>query len=379
MFNPGFHLTQILSQSRDLAKDPSQFINPHTGQSYTKDNVIKIIGDFIAEYDKGMNKQTEVVKDKLEADMPTPDKFNADKSIKGLKQFQIAAQYFIRNIPLEFKVEYLNKMQKKCPNIIVDPNLRLIDPIAKDKLQYGLADVYRFIGLPLNSVKIGKYKSKKQLYRPKVLPKYNDVHGQLQINPFYAPVEYSYSIPDVVGNNAMQQIYVNNPHNIFKKLKNIYYNMMQMKGGGTFDEVTDTINTFYIKGNIKDMIKLIDHLLKKALDPLYLTNTLHSKTVQDGHIFKPPMAQYFNDNFNNLMYQLLMSHRLYQIDSKPATNKLQITSPMMNDFMNSYHHYNQKPMVMVKSYYKPLGSKKSQKSRPRKIRKRKSRKRKSSY
>jgi len=392
MLNPGFHLTQILSQSRDLAKDPSQFINPHTGQSYTQNDVMKIIGDFVGEYEKGMAKKETVVKEELDLKMPKlealPEALQSQPAaaMKGLKEFQVATQHFIRNVPLEFKVEYLNKIQKQCPNIIVDPHLRVAEPNVLSQLQYGLADVYRFMGLPLENVTISKFKSKKPLYRPKVMPAYTDVHGQLKTNPFYAPVSYTYPIPDVIGNNAMGQIMVNNPQSLFQQLRKLYYGMLQMKGGGNFDQVKDTMEKFYIKGNIKDMLSLIDHMLKKELDPLYLTNTLLSKsvnTLDPTDIMTPPMNTYFKDNMSSLMYQLLMAHRLYQIDAKPATNDLEITSPMMNEFMTSYHHYNNKPMTMVSSHYRPLGPKKSttksyqgprRRRRKRKSRKRSSRK-----
>ena len=371
MFRPGFNIAQVVSQGIDLGKSPGDFINPQTGQKYTFDNLVQIIGDFINDYDKGMVQKTQNMKEKLDKDMPNFAKFDSQLP-EAVKNFQIATQLFIRNVPVEFQLEYFNKIQNECPYILADPLLRK----KEGNMMYGLADVYRFIGLPLRKVKIGKYKPNKPIYKPKVMPIYTDVHGQLQQNPLYAPISYSYPIPDSKGNLALQQIYMNNPLSLFTRLKKMYSNLVQMKGGGSFDKVNQAMDKFYIKGSIKDMIALINYILKKELDPFYLTNTLLSRSIEGKDIFQPPMHDYFKKNINSMLFQLLMSHRLYQIDQKPATDKLKVTSPMMEDFMSSYNQYGNKPMVMVSSHYKPIGTKKSSHKGPQKRRrKRKSRRR----
>lgn len=375
MFRPGFNISQVISQGIDLGKSPGDYINPQTGKKYTFDNLVQIIGDFINDYDKGVVKKSTDLKEKLNKDMPTFSKFKSNLPESSVyKEFQIASQHFIRNIPLEFKLEYFNKIQNECPFIIADPLMRKKD----GQVTYGLADVYRFIGLPLNKVKIGKYKPNKPLYRPKVMPVYTDVYGKLQTNPLYAPVSYAYPIPDVQGNMALQQIYMNNPLSLFSKLKKMYSGLIQIRGGaGSFDKVNDAMNKFYIKGNIKDMVSLINYLLKKELDPFYLTNTLLSRSIEGNQIFDPPMRNYFKKNINSMLFQLLMSHRLYKIDQKPATNKLQVTSPMMQEFMTSYKQYGHKPMVMVQSRYKPIGPVKSSHKGPQKRRRRRRKSRRS--
>ena len=178
MFRPGFNIAQVVSQGIDLGKSPGDFINPQTGQKYTFDNLVQIIGDFINDYDKGMVQKTQNMKEKLDKDMPNFSKFDSQLP-EAVKNFQIATQLFIRNVPVEFQLEYFNKIQNECPYILADPLLRK----KEGNMMYGLADVYRFIGLPLRKVKIGKYKPNKPIYKPKVMPIYTDVHGQLQQNP----------------------------------------------------------------------------------------------------------------------------------------------------------------------------------------------------
>jgi len=110
------------------------------------------------------------------------------------------------------------------------------------------------------------------------------------------------------------------------------------------------------------MISLTDFILKKELDPFYLTNTLISKGP-DGEC--PPMAKYFRTELDALLFQLLTSHRIYDVDNKPITDGAYISSKALEQLKGSISEYDKNPMAIVSATYKSSYPQKKQHSKPR--------------
>jgi len=278
------------------------------------------------------------------------------------------AQRFLRNLPLEYQLDKLNKMQEQCPFILTDPSLR---PASSGQINYGFGDLYRFLGLPLSDVKIGRYTPKKPLYKPKLPPRFYDIKGNLQVNPLFHPVKYQYPIPDNQANELLSKIYMNSPVFMFHKLVELHNKMGKyhsMTGGnpgqGLAIPTNKDHNKFYINANFNDMITLVHHIMKKELDPYYLTHHLLSMDA-DGN--RPPMQSYFRTELDALLFQLLTSNRLYNVNNKKLTDGLNISSKALDQLKGSLAEYNKSPMAIVDATYR--GSNASRKKHSKRSRK----------
>lgn len=360
-------LNQIVTQTVDMGRDVNQIFDPVSQSQVSIPTIMKIVKDFIHQYEDKMSTKDKVVRDDIIKN--TPEYKNGEIVPKA---FQEMAQRFIRNLPLEYKLERLNKMQKSCPFLLADPLLR---PVT-GPINYGLADLYRFMGLPLNNISIAKFSAKKPVYKPKLPPVYIDIDGNPQKNPLFHPVKYNYPIPDLIGNEALKKIYMNNPSFMFSKLVGLYDQLgryQKMTGGGIIAPASKEHNKYYIHGGVNEMIKLIYHLMKKELDPYYLTHTLLSKDV-DGE--GPPMKTYFHTELDALLFQLLTSHRIYNIHNKKVTTDMEISSKALDKLKSSLAEYEKHPMMVSASYHtsKPIPKHRSKRSSKRRSKRRSSRK-----
>lgn len=322
-----------------------------------------VIGDFIGTYQQ---KVKEVIKDTNKL-IENPPVWNEKMPPQ---RYQTLALNFIKRLPFQYKLEYLNKLQQKCPFIITDVLRRPLN----GPITYGLADLYRFMGLSSQpTVKMGKLQRKQPLYQPQVPPVFKYTGNKYGKNPFYHPVQYNYPIPDVNGNTLLMKLYQNNPMFLFGKLQGLYNKITSyqqyIKGGG--EGTNRAHEKFYVKGSYKDMLELINHILKKETDPYYLTNHIYSTDVESN---RAPMANYFRNNFDALLFQLISSQHVYKIDKKPIAKGMQISSKVLDSVKQSQKQYDTHPMVMISSHPSHLSKKKSHyKSRKRSYKKRRRR------
>jgi hypothetical protein len=297
----------------------------------------QVIGDTIETFEKRFENTDEESKKLLD----NPPIWNEQITPQ---RYQTLALHFIQNLPFQYKLEYLNKLQSKCPFVLVDILRRPLN----QPIQYGLADLYRFLGFNTQpTVKIGKIKQKQPLYQPLVPPVFKYSNGQLGQNPLYSPVNYHYPIPDIQGNMKLQEIFKNNPQFLFSKLKNIYQQITNyqkyIKGGGK-SLTNKSHEKLYIKESYNDMLELINHILKRETDPYKLTNYIYST---DSECNTPPMATYFRNNFDALLFQLISTNNIYKINSKPLLTDANLSSKALDDLKSYQKYYERNKMLTV--------------------------------
>jgi hypothetical protein len=334
-------LLNLVEQHIKMGLSPTEMVDPLTKKNVNIPTILNIMKDYISK-----NEHVFIPQRTITGGQPPiiPPIYNANTNPSS---FQQEVQQFIRNIPFEYKLNYLNKIQETCPFLIVDPLTRTITQNTEmHNINYGYADLYRFLGLSYipgmpgmpgmhnqQQVRLLKVPSSKQDYRPKLLPDPNSSkyyafqERPLNSNPFYQPVNYP--IPDVTGNEYLMKIKLESPAELFKKIKDLHSRVYSMYAGNSNQPMDETgimtgkglgkgleidggskINKNKIQTETEDLLKLFDYLFKKMTDPNLI--------FQSG---ERPMKKYFESNFHNLLTQMLIAHGIYNFeDKKPATD-----------------------------------------------------------
>jgi hypothetical protein len=206
------------------------------------------------------------------------------------EKFQKSVQNYIKHVHPSKQLGDLNAFQKTSPFSLIDPFRSQM----QGKVNYGYADLMRFLGWNYNKNETGILKSKN--------------------NPMYQPIIYPE--PDARGNAAllkMQQMY--NYTELVDKLK------------GRFT----TINNKYMSDPKKyrvqrnkefhDLIKILMKIIEEKSSPIYL-----SRFVGDQ---ERPMHQYVHKNLLQDLIKFNQMHKLH-LSSKgkhaPNTTQMRLTN-----------------------------------------------------
>lgn len=246
------------------------------------------------------------------------------------QQYQMMAQQYVRNLPVEYQLEHLNKLQEKCPFLLTDPLLREIGGTGIPT--YGFGDLYNFLGLSFGNIKLAKVPSNTKHYKAKLPPPMDPNNpNTLTENVFYAPVNYNYQIPNANTNMKLWDLYQQNPYSLMNILNNRANQILKMQGGSS--SMSESDRKFYIDVTKDDINKLLDELIKRETDPYYLTkNVLGSQHDR-------PMSSYFRNNFDVLLHQLMLSHRIYKINDYKPNKDITISSKMHENYKKAKEYY----------------------------------------
>lgn len=318
-------IPSLVHQSMVLGKNPFQLTHPLTQQVLGIPDVMGIMKQFLNKYDK----KTTYNYQQIQPVLASAPRYKRDIQPT---QFQLDVQRYVRNLPFEYQLEQLNKIQEDCPFLIVDPMRRQLSTLdsAGSNIKYGFADLYRFLGLSYVPAKVGKVK----LSQPKKLPSV-----PASQNPFYQPVNYNFSIPDTRGNMMLSKLYQFSPHSYYTKIKTIYDKLGSFYGmrGGAKDGIDKKSSDLYIETNMQDMMKLFQHWIERETSPDYLREKYLTMGRSDR-----PMQNYFNSNFNALLDQMRASHLIYKFDYKPPKD-VEYSSKQLDSLKNAMKYYQSHP------------------------------------
>lgn len=345
-------LMKLLSLSTNAGKDLANVIDPTTGKNINIPTILGIVGSYIQKNEEKF-KPFEPRTD-LPQNVPSlPLVYKPDEPPTN---FQIEVQKFIRNLPFEYQLAQLNKIQKDCPFIITDPYLRKFDQtsiVGAKPFEYGYADLYRFLGLNIVPGGIHKHSGMPSTKFLRIPPTYQEYHPKLppgfrgnyyafeskplDVNPLFHPVDYNYDIPDVSGNEVLMRIKQESPAELFKKLKGIYTRILPMTSMGAVGITGQILGGGYdkISADVSDIVKLMEYIVKKQSDPNYVLSSVFGA--------EKPMRKYFKSNFENLLFQLVTSHGVYQFDKKNPEKSVRISSDVKDYVENEIDYYEKNP------------------------------------
>lgn len=316
-------IQNLLHQYVVQGATPSQFINPATKSNLDGKTFLTIVKNYIDKYDQKRGINVDLINKQLS---------NIPMFKQGMSPitFQQGAQQFLRSLPFEYQLEQLNKIQDKCPFLLVDPQTRQLTTLGNVK--YGLADLYRFMGLSFVPAKIGKVKFSKQKYNPKIPAKFN---------PLYQPVDYNYSIPDFRGNQILSSIYAQSPSSYYSKLKHFYSNLsnfFNISGGVDNEYKMSGGGKLFIDSSMKDIMELLKYIYKTEADPNYIYNHMLTYGRNDR-----PMQTYFRNNFDALLNQMAVSHLIYKIKDHHPDKNIKVSSRALENYKAAKKYYQSHP------------------------------------
>jgi len=333
-------LLNLVEQHIKMGLRPTEMVDPETKKNVNIPTILNIMKDYIKKnegkyFPVGGNVTTGGGNDDLSGMPFIPPVYTQNEQPVS---FQYQVQKFIRDIPFEYKLNYLNKIQETCPFLIVDP---LTGTLAQNNVpvNYGYADLYRFLGLSLipgmhnpQQIKFLKVPPSKKDYRPKLLPDpYTNYYAfqerPLDANPFYHPINYP--IPDKSGNEILMKIKMESPSELFNKIKNLHSKIYSMYLGGNTNQPIEENGIMTGKGNLEggadkiqtdfeEIFKLFDYLFKKMYDPEFILTDMSGP--------ERPMKKYFKSNFHNLLTQMMIAHGVYNYSNKKPTDDFEISS-----------------------------------------------------
>lgn len=220
--------------------------------------------------------------------------FNLWKLADNPREFQRAVQTHLRELPPQFQLGELNRVQKKCKFSILDPQGKQLSP---KKMHYGFADLYNFLGYP---------------FGPGIVR--SSMQGQ---NPFYNPIEYP--VPNIYSNNVLSYIKRFSPTQKLMDAKEIFDEINSKTGGnwmiGPVDsKILDESN----KKKIERMALLLHDVANRAYSPVTLSHMVHGQ--------ERPMKTFEDANFNRMLWELNQIHLIKPISSDmPSVSGVGIT------------------------------------------------------
>lgn len=317
-----YNVQDLIKQSIRQSKQFKELIDTKTGDNINAPTFLATVKDFL-EKSKDIYQRKEIDVGRLLQQAPI-----FKPSMKP-NIYQMLVLKYIKQLPFRHQLPQLNMLQQKAPFLLVDPFLRkMISPI-----QYGYADLYRFLGLGLAHSK-NYVKSRYPPDRIPTLipdPKNNEYlikeKRPLDTNPLYTPVSYAYTIPDAFGNGRFMDLMKLSPINVYAKLSDMYKTAsnyyIDKKGafsGGSKKEKGDK----YISATYKDMLELIKYLIEREYDPEYIMKYMLKE--------KRPMFNYMNNNLDVLLYQMLLSHKVYTFKEPSKNDRVKISSGVFEQY-----------------------------------------------
>lgn len=222
-------------------------------------------------------------------------------------EFRRMIQKHITDLPPQYQLDELNRIQKDCPFGLVDPaqsggsKVKSGKRLTPKKMHYGYADLYNFLGFP--------YSDK---------PVRSSVQGQ---NPFYQPLELP--VPDVYANNVLAHIRRFSPEQKLMEAKEIYADIMK-KSGGAFLVDSKTLDESYYK-KVERMAELAHDVANRVYSPVTLSHFVAGQ--------ERPMKSYLEKdnyrNFNDMLWQLQQVHLIKPINAAPNVTNYRVTESAM--------------------------------------------------
>lgn len=196
-----------------------------------------------------------------------PDFSTFDKSMIHSKLYE-----FLPTIPSMMMVDILNKIQGTSNFVILDPGLRAIKP--QEKIYYGHADVFRFLGA----------------FRPQL------AGIKTHNNPFYSEIDYP--VPDYASNNYFNtlfsemnvQKYVDDIISKFAEAKK-YYMAYTKKGKNR--ESMEFVRYIDI---LIEIVKNVNEIHRIKYDPVAWSKTESRQSR--------PMENYIHTNFPEIINEI---------------------------------------------------------------------------
>ena len=209
------------------------------------------------------------------------------------KDFQAMVRKFIRSVPSEKKLLFLNKIQKKTPFNLMNPNLKY-----KKDFVYGYADLIRFSCSPVESGEVARFIKNS----PGMAMEFNETEGKFVPskselpNPFYNPIRYQ--IPDIEGNKRLEEIIIGSRKFQEQKMMEIR-SLRQYIGKKNVSEAD-------ARARLNAIIKIYVDIYKYQTNPVFLSMFVPGQ--------ERPISQYRKTHFKQLLEQLVTRKRLH-----PAT------------------------------------------------------------
>lgn len=202
--------------------------------------------------------------------------------------FQTALQKHLAELPPQFQLGELNRVQKKCKFNLLDPQGK---QLSTKKMHYGFADLYKFLGYP---------------FGPGIAR--NSMQGQ---NPFYHPIEYP--IPNIYSNNVLSHIKRFSPTQKLIDAKEIFEEMNSQAGGNSWfvGPVDSKVLDESYKKKIERMAELLSDVANRVYSPVTLSHLVSGQ--------ERPMKTYQDLNFNRLLWELNQVHLIKPISSDMPT------------------------------------------------------------
>lgn len=210
------------------------------------------------------------------------------------REFQRTLQKHLHELPPQFQLRELNRVQKNCKFSLLDPQGKQLSP---KKMHYGYADLYNFLGYP---------------FGPGIVR--SSMQGQ---NPFYNPIEYP--VPNIYSNNVLSYIKRFSPTQKLIDAKEIFDEINSKTGGnwliGPVDsKVLDESN----KKKIERMAELLYDVANRVYSPVTLSHMVYGQ--------ERPMKTFEDANFNRMLWELNQVHLIKPISSDmPSVSGISVT------------------------------------------------------
>lgn len=229
-------------------------------------------------------------------------------------EFRRMIQKHMSEIPPQYQLDELNRIQKDLPFGLVDPSqpaksggskVKSGKRLTPKKVHYGYADLYKFLGFPYSDT-----------------PVRSSMQGQ---NPFYQPLELP--VPDVYANNVLSHIRRFSPEQKLMAAKEIYDDIVKKSGGAVLIDSKTLDESYYKK--IERMAELAHDVANRVYSPVTLSHFVAGQ--------ERPMKSYLEKdnyhNFNDMLWQLQKVHLIKSINPAPNVTNYKISESAMKQVM----------------------------------------------
>ena len=233
------------------------------------------------------------------------------------EKFREMVRQYVRSQPNNLKLLTLNKIQKKTPFNLLDPNRKY-----KKDLSYGYADLLRFACQPVDNGEVARFVANS----PGIQMEYSDEHKEFipkrvegsekefveRDNPFYNPIRYP--IPDIEGNKRLEEVIIGSRK---------YLHQMKLQVDALRDNLRNgNLKYEEQKQRINAIVKIYIDIYRKQTNPVYLSQLVKGQ--------ERPISEYRKHHFKELLNQLITKKKLHPntVGQKaPDTTGYTITGP----------------------------------------------------
>lgn len=262
-------------------------VNPLTGKNFNMDEAQKIANTVYAQLQKEVAsfvkpEEARIEEETLADIMPVykvlPKGSRASQkeikaSDRNRAKFQAIVRQFLRSQKPSMQLVLLNRIQKHTPFMLMDPRRKM-----QSSMQYGYADLLRFLCNPVKSGEVYKF------IKADPIGKRSD--GTFINNPFYNPIQYD--VPDERGNYLLEQLYNGSRTYYMKKFEELNFLRKELS--------TEKLSAQKKKEKLHAILVILKEIQDRRFDPVHLSKTLKGQ--------ERPMATYRKDHFFELLRQI---------------------------------------------------------------------------